>query len=188
MQDTEVPETVLQDTGVSETILPDTVLPDTVLPDTVLQDTVLQDTNINSSTSNSFTITSLNNNSVVIDRLITHVKNLIDYQIMSFAYGGTSVELKALDDLVLVVAETLASPLPRITIAGQPLLADHVRDVLLTINNDASCHVLERFLARLDKINPQNHKNYLLTSIYQELNCPTPEDDGWEEQPYSVPK
>ena len=91
---------------------------------------------------------------------------------MCFAYGATDTEKQALDNLIQVVAETLALPNPRIIIAGEPLVTQHVRDVLLTINNEAACRVLERFLARVTSIDAANHKRYLLTSIYRELRFP----------------
>ena len=186
LQDTEVQETVLQDTEVQETVLQDTeaqetVLQDTVLQDTVLQDTVLQDTNNNSLTNNSSTIISLTNNSIVIDRLITRVRNAINYEVMCWMYDKSVIEKEALDNLVLAVTEALASPNPRISISGTPYLASHVRDVLLTINGDAVYRVLERFLTRTDKISAQNHKQYLLTAIFNELKYPTGNNDGCED-------
>ena len=89
--------------------------------------------------------------------LIKRVRNQIDYSIIGFAYGATD-EKKALDDLVQVVAETLALPNPRIIIAVKTLLTDYVRDVLLTINNEAACRVLERFLAQVNSIDAANQK------------------------------
>ena len=168
--------TVLQDTEVQET-----VLQDTEAQETVLQDTVLQDTNNNSLTNNSSTIISLTNNSIVIDRLITRVRNAINYEVMCWMYDKSVIEKEALDNLVLAVTEALASPNPRISISGTPYLASHVRDVLLTINGDAVYRVLERFLTRTDKISAQNHKQYLLTAIFNELKYPTGNNDGCED-------
>jgi hypothetical protein len=56
-----------------------------------------------------------------------------------------------------------------------------VRDVLLTINNDAVYRVLERFLSRIDKLSAQNHKQYLLTAVFNELKYSTSSNDGCED-------
>ena len=96
-------------------------------------------------------------------------------------YDKSVIEKEALDNLVLAVTEALASPNPRISISGTPYLASHVRDVLLTINGDAVYRVLERFLTRTDKISAQNHKQYLLTAIFNELKYPTGNNDGCED-------
>ena len=189
-QDTAVPNAEIQDTAIpnaeiQDTATPNAVFQDAVKQDAVKQDAVFQDTNNNSPTSNSFTTISSTNNSIVIDRLIARVRSQISYDIMCFAYGGTDTELAALNTLVQAVAEALASPAPRINIGNEPLVAAHVRDVLLTISNTAACNVLERFLARVDRISSKNHKSYLLTAIYRELNN-TPADDGCGAY-YSIP-
>lgn len=192
-QDTVGPSLENQDTAAPNLENQDTAMPslenqDTEIQDTGKQDTGKRDTINTSSTSTSSTTTSFTNTSIMMDRLICRVREMINYQILNIAYGQSDIELQALNDLVLAIAEVLGTPVPRITIAGQPLLTSHVREMLLTINGNMACNVLERFLARVDKIDRQHHKQYLLTSIYQEAACPSSEDDGWESQSFSVPK
>ena len=192
-QDTVAPNLENQDTVAPNLENQDTAGPNAVFQDTEIQDTEIQDTGkrdtINTSfTNTSSTTTCFTNTSIMMDRLICRVREMINYQILNIAYGQSDVELQALNNLVLAIAEVLGTPVPRITIAGQPLLTSHVREMLLTINGNMACNVLERFLARVDKIDQKHHKQYLLTSIYQEAACPSSEDDGWEDQPFSVPK
>ena len=171
-QDTELLNVKKQDTELLNVKKQDTELLDAEKQDAEKQDAEKQDTISTSPTITSFTNTSPTITSIVMDRLITRVRNQIDYSLMCFAYGATDTEKQALDNLIQVVAETLALPDPRIIIAGEPLVTQHVRDVLLTINNEAACRVLERFLARVTSIDAANHKRYLLTSIYRELRFP----------------
>ena len=192
-QDTVIPNPEKQDTVASNPEKQDTVASnpekqDTEKQDTEKQDTANQDTINTSSTSTSFTITNFTNTSIMMDRLTCRVRDMINYQILVIAYGQSDIELYALNVLVFAIAEVLGSPAPRVMIAGQPMFTSHVRDTLLRINSNIVCNVLERFLTRIDKIDCDKHKQYLLTSVYHEIVCPAAENDGCEEHPYAVSK
>jgi hypothetical protein len=101
------------------------------------------------------------------------------YNIMAaYNYGANRDDRDALDALVLAVAEVMTTNETRVVIGGQPMLVDTVRAVLGDITNEVSVNVLERFLSRRGQIDTRNHKSYLLTSVYRELTCPTPNDWG----------
>ncbi len=121
------------------------------------------------------TINSLTINSCLIDRLITRVREKIHYPLLAFSYEAPN-EKQALDDLVTAVAEVLASTNSRIEIDGVPVKTEIVQDKLMELNNATAINVLERYLARADKV--RDPKRYLLTSIYRELCCPVADAEG----------
>ena len=186
-RDTVAPNLENQDTAGPNAVFQDTEKQDTEKQDTEKQDTGNQDTINTSPTNTSSTITSLTNTSIMMDRLISRVREMINYQILVIAYGHSDIELYALDLLVLTIAEVLGSSAPRIMIAKQPMFTTHIRETLLELNSDIVCSVLERFLVRIEKIDREKHKQYLLTSVYHEIKCPTVANDGCEEQAYSMP-
>jgi predicted transcriptional regulator len=155
------------------------------------QDTLEQDATRNSL--NQVTVLSETDSISMIDRWINEdptqqhrrsevcacLEAQMGYNIMAaYNYGANRDDRDALDALVLAVAEVMTTNETRVVIGGQPMLVDTVRAVLGDITNEVSVNVLERFLSRRGQIDTRNHKSYLLTSVYRELTCPTPNDWG----------
>lgn len=147
---------------------------------TVNECTAKSSTHINNNsnlTNNSSCITNTlgTKNSIILDRLIAMVREKIHYQILMFSYANEIDGCNAVDLLVSAVADVLSTAESRIMIGQQSLSSQYVQGVLLEISNEAVVNVIERYLAhKKSVIDP---RAYLLTSIYNEISCPTQLED-----------
>lgn len=116
-------------------------------------------------------------NNALIDSQIESICEKIDFEILTqFTFSNNEIAYGAIADLVTAVAEVMTTSAERVSINSRPLFTISAIDVLQRINNTAVVNVIDRYLVYADNI--QNPKRYLLSAIYNELESPTPIDEG----------